>query len=183
MSGVALRAYLMSYRMFYQSVSGDGSFYTAEGLAALEDIIADGADVLNNSWGGGRLLGGEFDALDAALQNAARAGIVISMSAGNAAPAPALPTTPRPRLSPWPLNERDAIRPGGGRRRGVLQPGPGRGAGPRRSRRAGGEHPGPGYAPYAYGEERHLLWGWPRHLMAAPHVAGAAALLRQMHPS
>ncbi len=87
MSGVAPKAWVMSYRVFYESVTGDGSFYTAEGLAALEDIIADGADVLNCSWGGGpSSVGGEFDALDTALRNAVAAGIFVSMSAGNAGP-------------------------------------------------------------------------------------------------
>lgn len=85
--GVANRAWLMSYRVFYNSVTGDGSFYTAEGLAALEDIVADGADVVNNSWGGGPgSAGGAFDALDTALINASNAGVFVSMSAGNAGP-------------------------------------------------------------------------------------------------
>jgi subtilisin family serine protease len=87
MSGVAPGAWLMSYRVFYNSVTGDGSFYTAEGIAALEDIVRDGADVVNNSWGGGPgSLGGEFDALDTALRNAWQAGVFVSMSAGNAGP-------------------------------------------------------------------------------------------------
>ncbi len=87
LSGVAPKAYLMSYRVFYESVTGDASFYTVEGLAALEDIVADGADVLNNSWGGGpSSVGGEFDALDTALRNVVAAGIFVSMSAGNAGP-------------------------------------------------------------------------------------------------
>jgi subtilisin family serine protease len=86
-SGVAPRAWIMSYRVFYTSATGRGSFYTAEGIAALEDIVADGADVLNNSWGGGPgSTGGEFDALDTALINTTRAGVFVSMSAGNAGP-------------------------------------------------------------------------------------------------
>jgi len=84
MSGVAPAAWLMSYRVFYNSVSGDMAFYTAEGIAALEDIVRDGADVLNNSWGAGPTsIGGQFDALDSALINAAKAGVFISLSAGN----------------------------------------------------------------------------------------------------
>ncbi len=87
MSGVAPGAWIMSYRVFYNSVTDDGSFYNTEGLAALEDIIADGADVLNNSWGGGPTgLGGEFDALDTALINASKAGVFVVMSNGNAGP-------------------------------------------------------------------------------------------------
>lgn len=86
-SGVAPKAWVMSYRVFYQSVTGDGSFYTSEGIAALEDAVADGADVINNSWGGGPgSEGGEFDALDQALRNANAAGVFVSMSAGNAGP-------------------------------------------------------------------------------------------------
>jgi len=87
MSGIAPGAWVMSYRVFYYSVTGDGSFYTAEGIAALEDIVMDGADVLNNSWGGGpSSVGGEFDPLDTALINAANAGVFVSMSNGNAGP-------------------------------------------------------------------------------------------------
>ena len=87
MSGVAPRAWLMSYRVFYNSVNGDGVFYTTEGIAALEDMVADGADVVNNSWGGGpSSAGGEFDALDTALNNASQAGVFVALSAGNAGP-------------------------------------------------------------------------------------------------
>lgn len=86
-SGVAPGAWLMSYRVFYESVTSDGSFYTVEGIAALEDIMADGADVVNNSWGGGPgSAGGEFDPLDTALINLANSGVFVSMSAGNAGP-------------------------------------------------------------------------------------------------
>ena len=86
-AGVAPAAWAMSYRVFYNSITNDGSFYTAEGIAALEDIAMDGADVLNNSWGGGPgSLGGEFDPLDQALINVANSGIFVSMSNGNAGP-------------------------------------------------------------------------------------------------
>jgi subtilisin family serine protease len=86
-SGVAPRAHVMSYKVFYESVNGNSGFYTAEGLAALEDIVLDGADVVNNSWGGGPgSEGGEFDALDTALTNAFDAGVFVSMSAGNSGP-------------------------------------------------------------------------------------------------
>jgi subtilisin family serine protease len=86
-SGVAPKAYVMSYRVFYSSVNGNESFYTTEGLAALEDIVKDGADVVNNSWGEGPISeGGLFDPLDTALINATKAGIFVSMSTGNSGP-------------------------------------------------------------------------------------------------
>lgn len=94
-SGVAPKAYVMSYRVFYASVNGNGSFYTTEGLAALEDIVRDKADVVNNSWGEGPITeGGEFDPIDTALINASKAGVFVSMSAGNAGPG--LGTTDHP---------------------------------------------------------------------------------------
>ncbi len=86
-SGVAPGAWLMSYRVFYASVLGDGSFHTAEGVSALEDLVKDGADVVNNSWGGGPgSTGAPFDAIDNALVNASMAGVFVSMSTGNAGP-------------------------------------------------------------------------------------------------
>ena len=99
-SGVAPRAYVMSYKVFYDSVNGNSGFYTAEGLAALEDIVMDGADVVNNSWGGGPgSEGGEFDALDTALTNAFDAGVFVSMSAGNAGPGHGTTAGPYPHLT------------------------------------------------------------------------------------
>ena len=86
-SGVAPAAWVMSYRVFYESVTGDPSAYTAEIVAALEDVAIDGADVVNNSWGGGPTsAGGAFDAVDQALINLSTAGVFVSMSAGNAGP-------------------------------------------------------------------------------------------------
>ena len=86
-SGVAPRAYVMSYKVFYGSVNGDASFYNAEGIAALEDVVKDGADVLNNSWGNGPFSNGNLgDPLETALANTAAAGVFVSMSAGNAGP-------------------------------------------------------------------------------------------------
>jgi subtilisin family serine protease len=94
-SGVAPRAYVMSYKVFYGSVDNDGSFYDAEGIAALEDVAIDGADVVNNSWGGGPTsIGGPGDPLDTALRNLAASGVFVSMSAGNAGPS--LATTDHP---------------------------------------------------------------------------------------
>lgn len=87
LSGVAPAAWMMSYRVFYASINGNESFFDTEGIAALEDIARDGAQVLNNSWGEGpTAVGGQFDPLDQALINTAKAGVFVSMSAGNAGP-------------------------------------------------------------------------------------------------
>lgn len=84
MCGVAPGAWAMSYKTIYPAVSGSISLMTAEGVAALEDVVADGADVVQNSWGGGAA--GYDTALDQALINAVRAGVFVSMSNGNDGP-------------------------------------------------------------------------------------------------
>ncbi len=86
LSGVAPAAWAMSYKVFYPSNGpSSGSAFSVELMAAIEDAVADGAHVINNSWGGGpSSFGGEFDALDTALVNAVKAGVFVSMSAGNA---------------------------------------------------------------------------------------------------
>lgn len=86
-SGVAPRAFIQSYRVFYASINGLGSFFEAEGLAALEDVVKDDADVLNNSWGNGPIpVNSTYDPIEHALVNTWKAGVFVSMSAGNAGP-------------------------------------------------------------------------------------------------
>ncbi len=86
-SGVAPAAWLMSYRVFYPHQSGSGGVNTTEGLAALEDIVADGADVLNFSVGGAPdSSGGYYDLLDRTLINAAKSGIFVVAANGNSGP-------------------------------------------------------------------------------------------------
>ncbi|TWI63939.1 PA domain-containing protein [Desulfobotulus alkaliphilus] len=86
-SGVAPAAWVMSYKVFYQSMEGLSTFETPEGIAALEDMVRDGADVVNCSWGEGPFsTGGEYDPMDTALLNAWRAGLFVVMAAGNSGP-------------------------------------------------------------------------------------------------
>ncbi|MBN1877607.1 MAG: S8 family serine peptidase [Anaerolineae bacterium] len=91
-SGVAPAAWLMSYRVFYPTadtgLSWSGSAFDPELIAAIEDAVADGADVVNNSWGEGS--GSSYpDALDLAYDAAWDAGVVVVFSAGNSGPYPA----------------------------------------------------------------------------------------------
>jgi len=87
-SGVAPRAQLMVYRAFYTSVSGSQSAYDPELIKAIDDAIADGADVVNNSWGGTATITPDKDPLVAAYSAAVDAGVVVVFSAGNAGPGP-----------------------------------------------------------------------------------------------
>jgi subtilisin family serine protease len=86
-SGVAPQAWVMNYKVLYKSVSGRDTFETPEGVACLEDIIKDGADVLNCSWSSGPYSsGGDFDLLDNILINVWKSGIFVSLIIGNEGP-------------------------------------------------------------------------------------------------
>ena len=91
-SGVAPAAWLMSYRVFYPTkdpeILWSGSAFDAELIAALEDAVTDGADIVNNSWGGGSP-NAYPGATDLAYDAAWDAGVVIVFSAGNSGPYPA----------------------------------------------------------------------------------------------
>lgn len=97
-SGVAPAAYLMSYKVFYPTTSPwSGSAWDAELIAAIEDAVVDGADVVNNSWGGGSsaVISG---ALDQAFDAAWDAGMVVAFSAGNSGPYPSTVDHPSEKL-------------------------------------------------------------------------------------
>jgi subtilisin family serine protease len=85
-SGVAPSAQLMVYRVFYHSLAGSQSAYDPELIAAIEDAVKDGADVVNNSWGGTFVTGGTDDPLASAYESAVDAGVVVVFSAGNSGP-------------------------------------------------------------------------------------------------
>ncbi len=78
-SGVAPAAHLMIYKACWNGLGCLGSGL----MAAIEDAVNDGADVINNSWGGGA--GG--DPLDNAfrtiIENTVEAGVPMIFSAGN----------------------------------------------------------------------------------------------------
>ena len=83
-SGVAPKAWLMNYRIFYPTdTSGLERAYTVEIVQAIEDAIKDGADVICTSWSSlsPRLpfASAEAEALDAAME----AGCVVVAPAGN----------------------------------------------------------------------------------------------------
>lgn len=88
LSGVAPRAHLLIYKACWREASGqqNASCLTSGLLAALQDAVLDGADVINNSWGGGP--GGDPYAspFRAAIANAVAAGVTVVFAAGNDGP-------------------------------------------------------------------------------------------------
>ncbi|MEA3406770.1 MAG: S8 family serine peptidase [Chloroflexota bacterium] len=87
LSGVAPAAQLLNYRIFYPSEKTQGEVaYTTEILAAIEDAVMDGADILCNSWSSVSprtpFACPEAEALEAAME----AGCVVVAPVGNEGP-------------------------------------------------------------------------------------------------
>lgn len=85
-SGVAPGATLMVYKALFQTPGGTGSGSNVMLVAALEDAIADGADVINNSWGGSAGANPASSPYTAIFAAAEEAGVVMVSAAGNDGP-------------------------------------------------------------------------------------------------
>jgi subtilisin family serine protease len=91
LSGVAPKAFLMNYKVFYASHSADdfvnGNAFTVELVAAIDQAVADGADVISNSWGASYQNTAAWpDPMVQAAENAVDAGVTMVFAAGNAGP-------------------------------------------------------------------------------------------------
>ncbi|WNO59821.1 S8 family serine peptidase [Rheinheimera sp. MMS21-TC3] len=85
-SGVAPGASLMVYKALFQTPEGRGSGSGVMLVAALEDAVTDGADIINNSWGGGAGGNPASSAYKPIFDAAEAAGVVIVTAAGNDGP-------------------------------------------------------------------------------------------------
>jgi len=88
LSGVAPGATLMVYKALFQTPAGTGSGSNAMLVPALEDAVADGADIVNNSWGGGA--GGDpaNSVYTPIFEAAEAAGVLMVTAAGNSGNGP-----------------------------------------------------------------------------------------------
>jgi subtilisin family serine protease len=98
-TGIAPRARLMNYRIFYPSTSPEafqnGNGYVVEIVQAIEDAVRDGADVLSNSWGSSHQNTLDWpDPQVQAAEAAADAGVVGVWAQGNSGPATATGNLP-----------------------------------------------------------------------------------------
>jgi subtilisin family serine protease len=205
-SGVAPRARLLSYRVFYPTARtdddfSDGNAYTVELVAAIEDAVRDGADVIVGSWGSSyRSTLAWPDPMVRAADGAVDAGVVTVLAVGNDGPESG--TALSPALSPKVIGvgavTRDAVlaRPADGTTVPTVSPVPGdvvpafsaRGPGPDGNLKPDLVAPGVDVLSAGLGgggHPRSLLGFGPATgtSMAAPHVAGAAAVVRQRHPA
>ena len=82
LSGVAPGAYLMVYKtLYFQGLTSSATNIML--VEALEAAVADGADVINNSWGGGPGADPAFSPYKQAFEAAEASGVVVVSAAGN----------------------------------------------------------------------------------------------------
>ena len=87
-SGVAPGATLMVYKALFNTPDGRGSGLTLSLAEALESAAADGADVINNSWGGGAGGSPANSYYTPIMQSLDEMGVITVTSAGNSGPGP-----------------------------------------------------------------------------------------------
>ncbi len=84
-SGMAPAAKIAAYKVCFNDTNPDtGGCYTSSTLAAVDDAIADGVDVINYSISGATAT--VVDAVEYAFLGAAAAGVFVATSAGNSGP-------------------------------------------------------------------------------------------------
>jgi subtilisin family serine protease len=95
-SGIAPRARIAAYKVCWETGAG-GSCFRTDSVAAIDQAVADGVDVLNFSISGS---GTNFrDPVEIAFLFAADAGIFVAASAGNSGPASSTVAHPGPWLT------------------------------------------------------------------------------------
>ncbi len=95
-SGIAPRARIAAYKVCWETGAG-GSCFSSDSVAAIDQAVADGVDVINFSISGSQT---NFrDPVEIAFLNAAGAGVFVAASAGNSGPATSTVAHPGPWLT------------------------------------------------------------------------------------
>lgn len=95
-SGIAPRARIAAYKVCWETGAG-GSCFTTDSVAAIDQAVADGVDVINFSISGSRT---SFrDPVEIAFLFAADAGVFVAASAGNSGPTTSTVAHPGPWLT------------------------------------------------------------------------------------
>ena len=178
LSGVAPRAYLGNYRVLtiptISDVGLDGN--SPEIAAGIEAAVTDGMDVINLSLGEPEIAPGR-DLVVRAIEGAAAAGVVPTIAAGNDFALFGQGSIASPGSSPSAITA--AATTVAGRISGFSAAGP-----TPISLQLKPDVSAPGVSILSSIPARRGTWaGFSGTSMAAPHVAGAAALLTQRHPT
>ncbi|MEJ7806976.1 MAG: S8 family serine peptidase [Telluria sp.] len=99
-SGVAPRARIAAYKVCWTDASARGGCAASNSVAAIEQAVKDGVNVINFSIGPNAGGGVITDATEMAFLGASSAGVFVAASAGNGGPTGAS-VTPTAHLSPW----------------------------------------------------------------------------------
>jgi len=95
-NGIAPRARIAAYKVCWETGSG-GSCFNSDSVAAIDQAVADGVDVINFSISGSQT---SFrDPVEVAFLFAADAGVFVSASAGNSGPTTSTVAHPSPWLT------------------------------------------------------------------------------------
>jgi len=95
-SGIAPRARLAVYKACWATTAGESRCSSADLVAAIDQAVADGVDVINYSVGSGSTA---FGADELAFLFAAAAGVLVATPAGNGGPGAG--TISSPATAPW----------------------------------------------------------------------------------
>jgi hypothetical protein len=97
-NGIAPRARIATYKVCWETLtSAGGQCFQSDSVAAIDQAVADGVDVINFSVGGSRT---NFrDSVEIAFLYAADAGVFVATSAGNSGPTPSTVAHPGPWLT------------------------------------------------------------------------------------
>ena len=95
-SGMAPRARIAAYKVCWETGAG-GSCFSSDSVAAIDQAVADGVDVINFSISGSRT--SFLDPVEVAFLFAADAGVFVAASAGNEGPAESTVAHPGPWLT------------------------------------------------------------------------------------
>ena len=94
-NGIAPRARIAAYKVCWDNGEGGCGANTGDAVAAIDQAVADGVDVINYSISGTRT--NYLDAVEVAYLFAADAGVFVATSAGNSGPG----ATTVAHISPW----------------------------------------------------------------------------------
>lgn len=95
-SGMAPRARIAAYKVCW-GTGNDGGCYNSDSVAAIDQAVADGVDVINFSISGSQT--NFLDPVEVAFMNAASAGVFVAASAGNSGPTVSTVAHPGPWLT------------------------------------------------------------------------------------
>ena len=96
-SGIAPRARIATYKVCFDDGAGNGTCYNSDSVAAIDQAVIDGVDVINFSIGGTSTF--FTNVVEVAFFNAAEAGVFVAAAGGNSGPTTSTVAHPAPWIT------------------------------------------------------------------------------------